>query len=811
MQISWQNQKTGQWSIKDNSYLDISARLDECHVNCNIETNGAMLSGIKVMPQSGQYAFQLLSVLISVEKNNVTHELAYIGTGGRDLGSMSIEAFRTVQINGFTYFIAEEEGANFTLRLPKQDPGLGRNYHVEIRLLILDDRYIASFRKHIIHSIRSVEERLRSNEQSIADVSALQRRVENAESELRIIKSSRVWRTAEYYRRLIYNQLLSRFPGVRERLLNWSRTPIRSAEKSRGASNLGALNHNKLTTNPRDEAYAQFRKTLNQRKMGFVDIVSQISLFRRKPKFSIVMPVFNTPVQWLQEAVDSVLAQRYENFELCICDDASTDPETLAYLESIQHPKIRIVRTEESGSISKATNLAIEIATGEFIGFLDHDDTLDEDALFFICEAINGWDADMLYTDEDYISVDGEYHQPNFKPDYSPDLLLSHNYITHFLVIDRDLLNKSGLLNPEFDGCQDYDLVLRLTEYATTIIHIPKVLYHWRQSENSTSLRVASKPYIHERTKQMLLTTSHRRGEEVEVINSNLPHFYYTRRNIKNDPSVSIIIPFRDEPLLLETCINSILSKSTWTEYEIIGVNNQSISPLTFELMDNFSRNPRIRFIDYDNDFNFSAIVNAAVDAALGDYIVLLNNDIQIISWNWLESMLCQAQSSHCGVVGGKLLYPDNRIQHAGIIVGIDNYAGHGHKHFACHAQGYLNRLQIVQNVAAVTGAFMMMNRLVFEQVGGFNEKDFPVSCNDVDFCLRVLEAGYWNIFTPYAQAYHLESASRGYEFTEEKRNRFEQEKLKFTTIHQNFLELGDPFYNPNLTLDNESFMIRSI
>lgn len=811
MQISWQNQKTGEWSVEESSYLEISERMDECHVSCDIQTYGAILGGVKVTPHQGQYAFQLLSIRVSVEKNGHVHELVFIGTGGRDLGVMSFELLRTVQINGYTYFIAEEDDASFSIKLPNQDPGLGRDYHVEVRLLLLDDRYLASFRKYIVNAIRDTEQRLTKSEASLEQNHLLQRRIDSAENELQIIKSSRVWKIAEFTRKLVYEQTLSKFPRLQQRLLNWSRKPVRNSEGSSGISDLGTLRHNELNINPRDEAYAQYRQTLEQRKIGFVELATQISAFHKKPKFSIVMPVHNTPVAWLQEAVTSVLAQRYENFELCICDDGSTESQTLAYLAQLHHPAVRMVRSDKSGNISDATNKAIEMATGDFIAFMDHDDVLDEDALFFVCEAINGWDADLLYTDEDYISVDGQYHNPNFKPDYSPDLLLSHNYITHFLVVERELLDKSGLLNSEFDGCQDYDLVLRLTEHANTIIHVPKVLYHWRQSENSTSLRIASKPYIHERTKKMLVTMSQRREEEVEILNGNLPHFFYTRRRIKNDPSVSIIVPFRDEPLLLEKCLNSILSKSTWTEYEIVGVNNQSTSPLTFELMDTFSRNPRIRFIDYDEPFNFSAIVNFGVSQAYGDYIVLLNNDIQIITWDWIEAMLCHAQSSHCGVVGGKLLYPDNRIQHAGIIVGIDGYAGHGHKHFTCHAQGYLNRIQIVQNVAAVTGAFMMTNRSVYEEVGGFNENDFPVSCNDVDFCLRVLEAGYWNIYTPYAQAYHLESASRGYEFTEEKRKRFEQEKIAFKKLHGNFLELGDPFYNPSLTLENESFMIRNI
>ena len=808
MKISWRDQKTGTLQEIADGDLACSERLDECHYRTEINAGKRTVDSIIISPQIDQYAFQLLSLRIVCTRDGFEDELVFVGSGGSDLGVLSYENLRFIQINGFTYFFSEEEGATLTLKLPPHERSVGRRYRVDLRVLVLDAKYVASFRQHLVGELRRSEQEVAELQSRLNETEDFRQRAENAEQRLRIMQQSRIWKLAESFRGLVYERLLGSFPGLRSRLLNWSRAPVRDSDEN-GPGGLGVLKHDVLNVDERHQAYHQHHQNSERQRLDFVDLAARIAAFEAKPKISVVMPVHNTPLQWLSQAVDSVLNQRYENFELCLCDDGSDNAETLKYLKSLNHPAVKLVRMEEAANISAATNQGVEITTGDYVAFMDHDDILDEDALFHVCQAINDADADIVYTDEDYIGPNGELHHPNFKPDYSPDLLLSHNYITHLLVVRKSLLDSVGGLNSEYDGCQDYDLVLRLTEVANRIVHVPKVLYHWRQSEQSTSLKVSAKPYVQERTRKLLQDTMTSRGESAEVLNANLPHYFYTRRVISDEPSVTIIVPFRDEPLLLESCLNSVLSKTTWSEYEILGINNQSESPLTFELMDAFSRNPRVRFIDYDKPFNFSAIVNHGVANAYGDYVVLLNNDIELITWDWLEAMLCHAQSPHCGVVGGKLFYPDNTVQHAGIIVGIGGYAGHGHKHFQCHDQGYGNRLNLVQNVSAVTGAFMMVNRGVFNQVGGFDAESFPIACNDVDFCLRVMEAGYWNVFTPHAQAYHLESASRGYEVTEERRKRFDGEKAVFQARYASFLDAGDPFYNLNLSLENEAFMVR--
>ncbi len=806
-----------QWTTAANPRLYSAApdsiveerKLDERQFHLQIDTHGAGLESLTIIPELEQNTFQLLSCQVRFVDQMSDTALLRIGSGGEDYGRLVFDHLRHFQVNGFTYFLAERDNAAIRINIPAHKNPHNREYLLELRLLVLDKMYVASFRQHFVGQLKKIEQQNLSLQSEVEQLRNAASDQLDLERELLVIKSSRAWRMAESWRRFFYQGLLGRFPSLREKCLNWSRGDIRKKlSDETSTKKLGALQTNQLSHNPRDEIYQQLIAHTNQSRPDFVELAARISASRNKPSISVIMPVFNTPGDWLKQAVDSVLAQRYENFELCICDDASDRIETVKYLKSLDDPRIRLVRLEENGNISRASNRALEMASGDYIAFMDHDDLLDQDALFYIAEAIDQYTADIIYTDEDYIAEDGRYHSPNFKPDYSPDLLLSHNYITHLLAVKKDLLDEVGNFNSDYDGAQDYDLVLRLTERAESVLHIPRVLYHWRQSAESSSLSVTAKPYIQERTRKLLAETMQRRGQDADVLNANLPHFYYVRRRISGEPPVSIVVPFRDESVLLEKCLNSILTKTRYSEYEIIGVNNQSESPLTYELMDAYDRNPRIHFIDYDEPFNFSEIVNLGELSARGEYLVLLNNDIEIISWDWIDEMLCQAQQPLTGVVGGKLFYPNNTIQHAGIVVGIDGYAGHGHKRIECNAQGYGNRLHLVQNVSAVTGAFMMVRRSIFTEVGGFDAKRFPVSCNDVDFCIRVLEAGYWNIFTPHARAYHLESVSRGYELTEENRKRFEKEKSQFRELHSSFLEQGDPFYNRNLSLDNESFMI---
>lgn len=789
--------------------VSVHRDLDEHRYEAVFDTGDEPLHGVAVVPDDEEPVFQLLSVQVDLDTPSGLVSLRRLAGGAEDLGVLATEHMRVFPVHGFTYFVADGRRPRLLLRLDPRSAGEDEFFRLRLRLLRLDATYVASFRQHFLGALKDAENRNQALAAALEAARADSDRAERLERELKVIRTSRAWRLAEGFRHLVYHRALARFPAVRERLLGLSRRNVQRSFSGEERDKLGVLATGKLRDTSRDDTYQALIDDWEAARPADDVLGERIAALAVKPLISVIMPVHDTPAQWLQEAIASVLGQRYDNFELCLCDDASSQPETLACLAAIDHPRVRRVRSESGLHIAGATNKALAMARGDYVAFVDHDDRLDIDALYHVVLAINESAPDLVYTDEDYLDGEGRRFRPNFKPDFSPDLLLSHNYITHLLVVRRALLEETGPLDSAFDGAQDHDLVLRLSERAASIVHVPRVLYHWRQSSGSSSLDTQAKPYVQERARGALAATMQRRGIAAEILDANQPHFFYTRRRLPDSPSVSIVIPFRDQPALLEGCLNSVLRKSTWSEYEIVGVNNQSASPITYELMEAYRANPRVRFVEHDQPFNFSAIVNHGVAEARGEYVVLLNNDIEIITWQWIEELLCQAVNESTGVVGGKLFYPDNTVQHAGIVVGMDGYAGHAHKHLHCHDQGYANRAQLVQNVSAVTGAFLMVRKALYESVGGFNERDFAVACNDVDFCLRVIEAGYWNVFTPYAQAYHLESASRGYELTEEKRKRFEREKALFRERHADMIDLGDPFYNPNLSLAGEPFGIR--
>ncbi len=540
------------------------------------------------------------------------------------------------------------------------------------------------------------------------------------------------------------------------------------------------------------------------------NILKTLDSFEKKPLISIIMPVYNINPKWLNLAIESIESQWYDNWELCIADDKSTNPETLAYLKGINNPKIKTTYLDTNLNISGASNAAIELATGEYIALMDNDDEITPDALFEIVKAINKEDPDFIYSDEDFIDTEGNCHNPHYKPDFSPDLLLSHNYITHLSCFKKSLLDKVGYFDPRFDGSQDYDLFLRMTEQTSNIYHIPKVLYHWRMLESSTSSNAHAKPEAIEKGRQVLEETLKRRKIDAKVENGNMPHYFRIRYTIHNSPLVSIIIPFKDKPELLQMCITSILKKSTYQKYEIIGISNNSENPKTFELMNKLEQlDSRIKFYEYNTEFNYADINNHAVNTyAKGEHILLLNNDIEVISPDWIESMLEHSQRKEIGCVGAKLYFPNDKIQHAGIIIGLGGYAGHSHKMYSRFNPGYFNRLMAIQNLSAVTAACLMVKRTIYDEVNGLDAVNFKVAYNDVDFCLRVREKGYLNLFTPYAELYHHESISRGYETTPEKIARFQTEKDALFNRHKQILTNGDPYYNPNLCHDKEDFSI---
>lgn len=542
------------------------------------------------------------------------------------------------------------------------------------------------------------------------------------------------------------------------------------------------------------------------------NIRAEIASFSEQPLISIIMPVYNIEPKWLDLAIRSVDKQWYRNWELCIADDASTKRETVDYLEKIDHPRIKVSRLEKNLGISKASNEALKLAKGDYIALLDHDDELTPDALYEVVRIINKTHADFIYSDEDFITKEGRAIHAHFKPDFSPDLLLSHNYITHFTVIKRTLLDLPEVFRSRFDSAQDYDLFLRTTEKASHIAHIPKVLYHWRMLESSTSSGHQAKPKSVERGRQALKEALQRRKITGEVLPANLPNYYRVKRDIRGVPFVSIIIPFKDKPELLETCIGSILEKSTYKNFEIIGMSNNSEKPETYAMMKRLgSLDSRVVFHEYSRPFNYSEINNYAVrHYAHGEHVLLLNNDIEIISPDWIEALLEHSQRPEIGCVGAKLYYEDGTIQHAGAIIGLGGYVAHSHRGLPGNSHGYFNRLNVIQNLSAVTGACLMVKKALYLEVGGMDETHLKIAYNDIDFCLRIRERGYLNLFTPYCEAYHYESKSRGDDNASvEKQRRFEQEKAYLRNRHPIVETLNDPYYNPNLTLDAEDFSLR--
>ena len=523
------------------------------------------------------------------------------------------------------------------------------------------------------------------------------------------------------------------------------------------------------------------------------------------PRISIVMPVYNVEQRWLLAAVDSVRHQFYPHWELCIADDASTRDETRSALDAIaktRDSRIKICRLKHNVGIAGASNAALQLATGEYVGLLDHDDELTRDALLEMAQRIVADDADLVYSDEDKLDENGSHVEPHFKPDYTEDYLFSINYLCHFSAIRRSLLDRIGGFRPGYDGAQDYDLLLRVTEHTDKIAHIPKVLYHWRKIAGSTSADSSAKPQTSEAGRRALAESLARRGIDARAEAGPFPNSFCVRRKIHGDPLVSIIVPFRDKPELLDACVKSILGKTRYRNFEFIGVDNNSVEPATADLLrDLRRRDTRVRFVHYDAPFNYSAINNFAAKQAQGQHLLFLNNDTEVLCSDWLDALVEHSQRPEVGVVGAKLLYADNTLQHTGVIVGLGGVAGHAHLFLPAQHPGYFARAQVAQNLSAVTFACAMTRRDVFEQLEGLNERDLTIAFNDIDYCLRAREAGYLVVYTPNAMLYHYESKSRGYEDNPEKQKRFAAEIAYMQQRHAQTLRRGDPYYNPNLSL----------
>jgi len=537
-------------------------------------------------------------------------------------------------------------------------------------------------------------------------------------------------------------------------------------------------------------------------------------LIKYAPKISIIVPVYNPPIIFLKEAINSVLGQSYTNWELCLADDNSPNKEVRKTLQSFvdKDSRIKVVFRTENGHISANSNSALTVATGEYILMMDHDDLLTPNCLFEVVKHINGYpDDDFIYSDEDKINDEGELSNPHFKADWAPDSLLSRNYIGHVSVLKKSLMDKIGGFRVGFEGSQDYDLFLRATEQADHIGHIPKVLYHWRIHAASVAQNTDAKPYAYIAAKKALQEALLRRNTpgEVEYI-PNIPGGYRIRYDVTKNDKVSIIIPTKDQAKLLGAALDSIFSKTLYPNYEIILINNNSTSPEFFDLVKKYtaSHGNIFRCIDANIPFNFSKLMNIGVAESTGEYILFLNNDVKVIHEDWMTQMVSYAQRKHTGVVGVKLLYPDNTIQHAGVIIGILGAAAHVFVNLERDNLGYYAYIQSLNNYAALTAACIMFRKSVYEEVGGMDE-NLEVDYNDIDLCLKIYEAGYFNVYLPTVELYHYESVTRGHPFSN--RENYAQHKKNYDYFIQKWgkITAHDPFYNPNLSLMSGDFSLR--
>jgi GT2 family glycosyltransferase len=602
---------------------------------------------------------------------------------------------------------------------------------------------------------------------------------------------------------------LSSFWKIRNVIFAW--------RKRLGLSPVGAMPPFKLGTLERSiiaagGPYGQWLQQHAPRESDLARMREITEILPYRPTISILMATYDTQLGHLRAALDSVLAQVYPHWELCIADDASKDAqvaETLAAYAA-RDERIRFVVRNTNGHISHASNSALELATGDFVGFLDHDDLLTADACFEIALCLNRQpDADMIYSDEDKIDESGILRDPYFKPDWAPDSFLSRMYTGHFAVYRRTLVNELGGLRPGFEGSQDYDLVLRLTERTDRIHHVPRVLYHWRAHQKSTAGEAGAKPYATQAAVRALGEALARRGEpgEVQPV-SGSTGVYIPRYQIAEKKKISIIVPTRDHGVDVDRCLGSLAALTTYPDFEVLLIDNGTTEPHSREILESWTRrDKRVRLLRYDIPYNFAKINNWAARRAEGFYLVLLNNDTEILTADWLEAMVEQAQRPSIGAVGAMLLYDDDTIQHAGVIVGINGVAGHSHKHCPRDAGGYFQMLKAVNNYSAVTAACLMVRKEVYDRLGGL-EEELTVAFNDVDFCLKARAAGLINVWLPHVVLRHAESKSRGHDTTFARRQILYREeafmKKRWGTDVQ-----PDPYYSPNLTRRSEDHAIR--
>ena len=548
------------------------------------------------------------------------------------------------------------------------------------------------------------------------------------------------------------------------------------------------------------------------------------TVFPAMVKFSILVPLYNTPREFLTAMLDSVIAQTYGNWELCLADGSD---EEHTYVEEVcrEYQKMdreksggreRVIyqKLEKNEGISGNTNRCLALATGEYIGLFDHDDIIHPSVLYEYAKAINEQGADYIYCDETTFKNNdiNKMLTMHFKPDYAIDNLRANNYICHFSVFHRRLLEGSELFRTKYDGSQDHDMILRLTDKAKKVVHVPKLMYYWRSHAGSVASGIQAKTYAVDAAKGAVADHLRNHGYSHFKITGTraFETIFKISYQIIGNPKISIVIANKDHEQDLRRCISSIIEKSTYDNYEIIVVENNSETPEIKKYYEELKENERIKIITFEGSFNYSAVNNLGVKAAEGEYILLLNNDTQVITVNWMEELLMYAQREDVGAVGAKLYYGDKTIQHAGVVLGLGAHRTAGHSHYMQHREnlGYMGRLCYTQNVSAVTGACLMVSKELFEKAGGLDES-FAISLNDVDFCIKLREMGYLNVFTPFAELYHYESVSRGLDDRGEKAARYNEESARFREKWKEVLEKGDPYYNPNFSLDRSDFSLK--
>ena len=536
--------------------------------------------------------------------------------------------------------------------------------------------------------------------------------------------------------------------------------------------------------------------------------------FEYSPLISVAVPAYRTPEKFLAQMIDSLLAQTYGNWELCIANGSPEDSAMKKVLEEYtkKDSRIRVSELTENKGIAGNTNAALEMAQGEFVGLLDHDDLLAPNALYEIVRALDeDRNLDAVYTDEDKVTTElDEHFQPHLKPDFNLDLLRSNNYICHFFVVRRSIVQKVGGFCQEFDGAQDHDFIFRCIETAEKVGHIPEILYHWRTHKASTADNPASKMYAFDAGKRAIEAHLKRTGTEGIVSHTPDLGFFRVKYPVQGQPLVSIIIPNKDEKETLKACIDSIREKTEYPNYEIIIVENNSTTDEIFQYYKELSQDSRIRLLRWKKEFNYSAINNYGVRHANGEYLLFLNNDVTVITPGWIKELLGVCQRPEVGAAGVKLIYPDNTIQHAGCVIGLGGIAGHMFVDMPANRTGYLHKASILQDMSAVTAACMMMKRTAFEEAGGFTEK-LSVAFNDVDLCLKVRKNHKLIVYDPYVQLYHMESKTRGAEDNKEKVRRFQEEIEYMRCQWIDILKKGDPYYNKNLSLTKWNYSLRPL